>query len=76
MNQDCLPFTFRAAQVRAVESLEVVQLFSCVGRVKHLEFCCRSEYILCALEKKPVVQVPSPAPLCVHCSTRLPDADS
>ena len=61
------------AQVRAVESLEVAQLFSCLGRVKHLEFCCRSEYLLCALDKKPV-QVRSPTPLSVHSSSRLSGA--
>ncbi|KAK9835213.1 hypothetical protein WJX81_006183 [Elliptochloris bilobata] len=43
--------------IRSVDTLEAVQLFSCLDRIKRVEFCCRSEYILCALEKRPVVQV-------------------
>lgn len=58
-----------------MESLEIVQLFCCLGRVKHLEFCCRSEYLLCALDKKPV-QVRNPTPLPVHSSSCLSGARS
>jgi hypothetical protein len=57
-----LSVTGGAAQVRAVDSLEVVQLFSCLDRVRRLEWCCRSEYLLCQL-RKPVVQVPRPPAL-------------
>lgn len=61
----CRHSTGKAAQVRAVDSLEVVQLFSCLDRVKRLEWCPRSEYLLCQL-KTPVVQ----ARKCPHTATR------
>lgn len=43
-----------------MDTLEVVQFFSCLGKITALEFCCRSEYILCTLAEKPTVQVSAP----------------
>ena len=43
--------------VRDVDTLQIVQLYSCLDRVKHIQWCCRSEYILCGLLKRPTVQV-------------------
>lgn len=43
--------------VRDVDTLQVVQLYSCLDRIKHLEWCCRSEYVLCGLTQRPIVQV-------------------
>ena len=43
--------------VRDVDTLQVVQLYSCLDRIKQLEWCCRSEYVLCGLTQRPIVQV-------------------
>ena len=43
--------------MRDVDTLQIVQLYSCLDRIKHIEWCCRSEYILCGLLKRPTVQV-------------------
>ncbi|RLN42181.1 WD repeat-containing protein WRAP73 [Panicum miliaceum] len=42
--------------VRDVLSLKVVQLFSCVDKISSLEWAPDSEYILCGLYKRPMVQ--------------------
>ena len=43
--------------VREAESLQVVQLYSCLDRIRTVEWCSRSEYILCGLQNKQTVQV-------------------
>ena len=43
--------------MRDVDTLQIVQLYSCLDRIKHIRWCCRSEYILCGLLKRAVVQV-------------------
>ncbi|KAF6989705.1 hypothetical protein CFC21_007007 [Triticum aestivum] len=42
--------------VRDVVTLKVVQLFSCVDKINFLEWAPDSEYILCGLYKRPMVQ--------------------
>ncbi|XP_074583847.1 uncharacterized protein LOC141839894 isoform X2 [Curcuma longa] len=42
--------------IREVVSLKVIQLFSCVDKIRYIEWALDSEYILCGLHKKPVVQ--------------------
>jgi len=42
--------------VRDVVSLKVVQLFSCVDKISSVEWAPDSEYILCGLYKRPMVQ--------------------
>ena len=43
--------------MRDVDTLQIVQLYSCLDRIKHIQWCCRSEYVLCGLLKRPTVQV-------------------
>ncbi|BDA42493.1 probable POC1 centriolar protein homolog A at N-terminal half [Coccomyxa sp. Obi] len=43
--------------VRDVDTLQVVQLYSCLDRIQQLEWCCRSEYVLCGLTQRPIVQI-------------------
>ncbi|CAI9295789.1 unnamed protein product [Lactuca saligna] len=42
--------------VRDVLSLKVVQLFSCMDKISYIEWALDSEYILCGLYKKPMIQ--------------------
>ncbi|GJM91471.1 hypothetical protein PR202_ga07846 [Eleusine coracana subsp. coracana] len=42
--------------VRDVASLKVVQLFSCMDKISSVEWAPDSEYILCGLYKRPMVQ--------------------
>ncbi|XP_044971920.1 WD repeat-containing protein WRAP73 [Hordeum vulgare subsp. vulgare] len=42
--------------IRDVVTLKVVQLFSCVDKINFLEWAPDSEYILCGLYKRPMVQ--------------------
>ncbi|BBN06852.1 WD repeat-containing protein WRAP73 [Marchantia polymorpha subsp. ruderalis] len=42
--------------IRDVTSLKVVQLYSCLDKISHVEWAPDSEYVLCALYKKSIVQ--------------------
>mmetsp|Transcript_65310 Transcript_65310/g.206311 ORF Transcript_65310/g.206311 Transcript_65310/m.206311 type:complete len:438 (+) Transcript_65310:104-1417(+) len=42
--------------VRDVDTLQVVQLFSCLDMIEHVEWACDSDHILCALYKRAIVQ--------------------
>ncbi|KAL8141458.1 hypothetical protein V2J09_014490 [Rumex salicifolius] len=42
--------------IRDVLSLKVVQLFSCVDKISYIEWALDSEYILCGLYKRPMIQ--------------------
>ncbi len=39
------------------DTLQVVQLYSCLDRIRTMEWCSRSEYIVCGLQNKQIVQV-------------------
>eukprot|EP00873_Tetraselmis_striata_P028565 jgi/Tetstr1/448829/TSEL_036055.t1 len=43
--------------VRDVETLQVVQLYSCLDKIQYLEWSCDSQYVLCALFKRAIAQV-------------------
>ncbi|XP_078442429.1 transducin/WD40 repeat-like superfamily protein [Wolffia australiana] len=43
--------------IRDVASLKVVVLFSCVDKISNIEWAFDSEYVLCVLYKRPMVQV-------------------
>ncbi|KAG9452198.1 hypothetical protein H6P81_005102 [Aristolochia fimbriata] len=43
--------------IRDVVSLKVVQLYSCLDKISFTEWALDSEYILCGLHKRPVIQV-------------------
>uniref|UniRef100_A0A1D1YZT6 WD repeat-containing protein WRAP73 n=1 Tax=Anthurium amnicola TaxID=1678845 RepID=A0A1D1YZT6_9ARAE len=43
--------------IRDVVSLKVIQLYSCVDKINYVEWALDSEYILCVLYKRPMVQV-------------------
>lgn len=42
--------------IRDLLSLKVVQLFSCLDKISYIEWALDSEYILCGLYKRPVIQ--------------------
>ncbi|KAL8224046.1 hypothetical protein R6Q57_019521 [Mikania cordata] len=42
--------------IRDVASFKVVQLFSCMDKISYIEWAQDSEYILCGLYKKPMIQ--------------------
>ncbi|XP_008798782.2 WD repeat-containing protein WRAP73 [Phoenix dactylifera] len=42
--------------IRDVVSLKVIQLYSCVDKISYVEWALDSEYILCGLYKRPMVQ--------------------
>lgn len=42
--------------VRDVHTLKVVQLFSCLDKITYIEWALDSEYILCGLYKRPMIQ--------------------
>lgn len=42
--------------VRDVHTLKVVQLFSCLDKITYIEWALDSEYILCGLYKRPMLQ--------------------
>nr|CAD1835072.1 unnamed protein product [Ananas comosus var. bracteatus] len=42
--------------IRDVVSLKVVQLYSCVDKISYVEWAPDSEYILCGLHKRPMIQ--------------------
>ncbi|XP_047323921.1 WD repeat-containing protein WRAP73 [Impatiens glandulifera] len=42
--------------IRDVLSLKVIQLFSCVDKISYIEWAQDSEYILCGLYKRPMIQ--------------------
>ncbi len=43
--------------LRDVESLNVVQLYSCLDKIHALQWCGASRYVLCALNDRGIVQV-------------------
>ena len=43
--------------VRDVETLQVVHLCSCLDRISQIEWSCDSDHILCALYKRPTLQL-------------------
>jgi WD40 repeat protein len=43
--------------IREVESLRVVQLYSCLDKIHHMEWSCTSTYVLCLLKDRGIVQV-------------------
>ncbi|KAL5973176.1 hypothetical protein ACLOJK_037203, partial [Asimina triloba] len=42
--------------IRDVASLKVIHLFSCLDKISYIEWALDSEYILCGLHKKPMIQ--------------------
>ncbi|KAK8945666.1 hypothetical protein KSP40_PGU011334 [Platanthera guangdongensis] len=42
--------------IRDLDSLKVVQLYSCVDKISYIEWASDSEYILCGLYRRPMVQ--------------------
>ena len=44
--------------------LQVIALYSCLDMIQHFEWCCNSDYILCSLYKRPIVQVRQATALC------------
>lgn len=42
--------------IRDVLTLKVVQLFSCLDKITYIEWALDSEYILCGLHKRPMIQ--------------------
>lgn len=42
---------------RDAESLQVVQLYSCLDRIDHLEWSRNSMYVLCAQYSRAIIQV-------------------
>ncbi|KAK6912385.1 WD40 repeat [Dillenia turbinata] len=42
--------------IRDIHSLKVVHLFSCVDKISFIEWALDSEYILCGLYKRPMIQ--------------------
>ena len=45
--------------IRELETLQVVQLYSCLDRIRQLQWCPRSEYVLCGLQNRAIVQASS-----------------
>ncbi|CAG9466606.1 unnamed protein product [Pedinophyceae sp. YPF-701] len=43
--------------IRDAETLQVLQLYSCIDKVEHIEWSCDSAYVLCGLFKRATVQV-------------------
>ena len=43
--------------IRSAETMQIVQLYSCVDKVEMFEWSCDSRYILCAMFKRALVQV-------------------
>jgi len=43
--------------IRELENLQVVQLYSCLDRIRTIEWCSRSEYLVCGLQNRAIVQV-------------------
>lgn len=43
--------------VRDVRSLQVLQIFTCVDRIQHVEWSADSSFILCAMYRRGLVQV-------------------
>ncbi|XXG77916.1 hypothetical protein AAC387_Pa08g1969 [Persea americana] len=42
--------------IRDVLTLKVIQLFSCMDKISYIEWALDSEYILCGLHKRPMIQ--------------------
>ena len=43
--------------VRDVDTLQIVQLYSCIDEIEGLEWSCDSEYVLCSIQKRGAAQV-------------------
>ena len=43
--------------LRDVDTLEIVQLFSCIDTIEGLQWSCDSEYVLCSIQKRGAAQV-------------------
>jgi hypothetical protein len=43
--------------IRDVDTLQIVQLYSCIDAIEGLEWSCDSEYVLCAIQKRGAAQV-------------------
>lgn len=43
--------------IREAESLQVVQLYSCLDRVQYIEWAPNSLYVLCGLFTRSIIQV-------------------
>ena len=43
--------------VRDVDTLQIVQLYSCTDEIEGLEWSCDSEYVLCSIQKRGAAQV-------------------
>lgn len=44
--------------VRDANTLQILQLYTCLDQIQHLEWSADSLFILCALYKRGLVQVP------------------
>ena len=43
--------------LRDVDTLQIVQLYSCIDKIEGLEWSCDSEYVLCSIQKRGAAQV-------------------
>jgi WD40 repeat protein len=43
--------------LRDVDTLQIVQLYSCIDEIEGLEWSCDSEYVLCSIQKRGTAQV-------------------
>lgn len=48
--------------VREVRSLQILQLYTCLDQIQHVEWSADSLFILCAMYKRGLVQVRGQAP--------------
>ena len=53
--------------VRDVDTLQIVQLYSCMDAIEDLEWSCDSEYVLCSFRKRGAAQVWSMSDKEWHC---------
>ena len=53
--------------LRDVDTLEIVQLFSCIDTIEGLQWSCDSEYVLCSIQKRGAAQVWSRSNKEWHC---------
>ena len=43
--------------LRDVDTLQIVQLYSCIDKIEEIEWSCDSEYVLCSIPKRGAAQV-------------------
>ena len=43
--------------LRDVDTLQILQLYSCIDEIEGLEWSCDSEYVLCSIQKRGAAQV-------------------